>query len=77
MEKNYEDLANAIIVQAVKDYRMARHRLKHFPRDKAAQGEIRSITQFVHSGYFTLLTTLDGPSLLRKIDEECGVKNNE
>ena len=45
MEKNYEDLANAIIVQAVKDYRMARHRLKHFPRDKAAQGDIRSITQ--------------------------------
>ena len=77
MEKNYEDLANAIIVQAVKDYRMARHRLKHFPRDKAAQGDIRSITQFFHSGYFTLLTTLDGPSLLQKIDEECGVKNNE
>ena len=69
-EENYQDLANAIILQAVKDFRAAHRRLERFPNDKAAQSEVRDITTFFCSQYFTALTTLDGPSLLQKIIDE-------
>ena len=35
----YENLANAIILQAVKDYRMALKSLKANPRNRTAQAE--------------------------------------
>ena len=69
-EENYEKLANAIILLAVKDFRTAHRRLKRHPNDKSAQGEIQSITRFFCSQYFEALTTLNGPSLLQKIIDE-------
>ena len=33
----YENLANAIILQAVKDYRDARRKIKRHPKDKEAK----------------------------------------
>ena len=66
----YEKLANAIIVQAVKDFRAAYKRLKHFPNDSAAKYQAKCITKFFHSKYCGILTQLDGPFLLRKIIEE-------
>ncbi len=70
MDENYQKLANAIILQAVKDFRAAYRRLKHFPNDKAAQNEIRDIMKFFCSQYFGILTDLDGPSLLQQIIDE-------
>ena len=67
MNENYQKLANAIILQAVKDFRATYRRLKHFPNDIAAQNEIRDITRFFCSQYFGILTDLDGPSLLQQI----------
>ena len=69
-EDNYEKLANAIILFAVKDFRTAYRRLMRHPNDTMAQGEIQSITRFFCSQYFNALTTLDGPSLLQKIIDE-------
>ena len=46
MEENYEKLANAIIIQAVKDFRAAFQRLKRFPNENKAQYEVRDITKF-------------------------------
>ena len=47
----YKELANAIIVQAVKDYRTALNQLSLNPNDKAAQSEKKSIEFrfFLHS----------------------------
>lgn len=70
MIENYEKLANAIILQAVKDFRAAYRRLKRFPNEYKAQSEVRDITKFFCSQYFSSLTTLDGPSLLQKIIDE-------
>ena len=70
MDENYQKLANAIILQAVKDFRAAYRRLKRFPNDRAAQSQVRDITKFFCSQYFSALTTLDGPSLLQKIIDE-------
>ena len=45
-EDNYKALANAIIVQAARDFRPAYRRLKNHPNDKLAQDTVREITQF-------------------------------
>lgn len=39
----YKELANAIIVQAVKDYRTALNQLSLNPNDKAAQSERKRV----------------------------------
>ena len=66
-EDNYEKLANAIIVQAVKDFRPAYRRLRRYPDDELAQNTVREITNFFCSDYFSILTDLDGPDLLQRI----------
>lgn len=70
----YQKLANAIIVQAAKDFRAAYKRLKRFPENRSVQSEVQSLTKFFCSQYFELLTDVDGPSLLhrmmREIDEK-------
>ena len=73
-EKNYQQLANAIILQAVKDFKPAYRRLKRHPNDKLAQDRVREITQFFCSGYFASLTDLDGPALLNRIMREMDKK---
>ena len=70
MEENYQNLANAIILQAVKDFRAAYQRRKRFPNDYKAQSEVRDVTKFFCSSYFRVLTTVDGPSLLQQIIDE-------
>lgn len=53
----YEKLANAIIIQAVKDYRKALREGK--------SGRIYE--QFFHSEWFGILTSLDGETLIERI----------
>lgn len=73
----YENLANAIIVQAVKDYRdqilwLKAHRPLDEDDEKAtdyidAVAEKESIERFFLNGWFTTLTDLDGKVLLEKL----------
>lgn len=76
-DENYQKLANAIILQAVKDFRAAYKRLKRFPNDKGAASEVRDITKFFCSDYFCVLTTLDGAALLQRIIREMDGKGME
>ena len=55
MEGNYEALANAIIIQAVKDFRAAYKRHLICPEDAKANRDIREITRFFCSQYFEAL----------------------
>lgn len=75
-DEGYHALAQAIIMQAIKDFKPAYLRLKRRPDDKAATARVKEITQFFCSDYFCLLTDLDGPVLLKKImkkiDDEKG-----
>ena len=66
----YEALANAIIIQAAKDFRAAYKRMKRFPNDVRAQDEVREITKFFCSGWFEALSELDGPTWRRKRKDE-------
>lgn len=61
-ETAYENLANAIVVQAVKDYRAAKR--------TGNSGRIASIRRFFRSDWFNVLTDIDGEYLIRKLDKE-------
>ncbi len=66
----YEKLANAIILQAVKDWRAARRKLKRKPQNESAKIELEGCERFFHSEWFTTLTDVDGAVILRKLHEE-------
>ncbi len=66
----YEKLANAIILQATKDYRLALKRLAKYPRNDSALHTKGEIERFFLSGYFTSLTSLNPEMLIEKLQEE-------
>lgn len=67
---DYENLANAIILQAVKDYRMALKSLKANPRNRTAMADKDEIERFFRSGWFSVLTSVDGEMLIRSLQME-------
>ena len=73
-EENYRAFSDAIILNAVKDFRPAYRRLKTHPDDQKAQDTVREITKFFCSQYFVSLTALDGPALLHKLMREIDEK---
>ena len=58
----YEELANAIVLQAVNDYRLARKK-----KESAKQV---ALVQFFRSKWFAMLTNIDGRLLEQKLKEE-------
>ena len=66
----YENLANAIVLQAVTDYRTALKKIKANPRNKDAINEALDIEKFFRSGWYHALTSVDGEFLIRKLQEE-------
>lgn len=67
---NYENLANAIILQAVKDYRMALKCRKRNPKNRTALADKDEIERFFCSQWFTVLTSVDGEMLIRSLTME-------
>ncbi len=70
MYDNYTNLANAIVLQAVKDYRKALRILYRYPDHRLAQHESRSIERFFRSDWFGVLTNLDPEVLITKLKAE-------
>ena len=66
----YENLANAIVLHAVKDWRAARKKLKKRPKNEEAKLMVKDCEEFFRSDWFTALTDVDGEVLLRKLQEE-------
>ncbi|MCH4000657.1 MAG: hypothetical protein LKF15_10635 [Lachnospiraceae bacterium] len=60
----YENLANAIIIQAADDYVAALKRIQKNPGNKAALHDAMSIENFFHSGWFGVLTSVDPDYLI-------------
>ena len=59
MDDPYRTLANAIIVQAAKDYRKALRQLRRNPRYETARNEKNDVERFFHSEWFHFLTDED------------------
>jgi len=70
MIKEYENLANAIVMQAVKDWRHSVKKLKKNPHCATALSEKRDCERFFHSAWFEALTSVDGEVILRKLKQE-------
>ena len=66
----YETIANAIILQAVKDYRTALKSLKANSRNRAA--DKAEIEQFFCSQWYSALTDVNGEMLIRSLQKEVG-----
>ena len=66
----YENLANAIILQAVKDYRMALKSLKVNSRNRTAQADKAEIERFFRSQWYSALTDVKGEMLIRSLQKE-------
>ena len=69
-ENPYERLANAVILQAVTDYRVALKKIKTYPINKDAVSEALSIERFFRSGWYSMLTSVDGEYMIRKLQGE-------
>lgn len=63
----YERLGNAIILQAVKDYRAAIKAHSKNPNSISANRDISDVERFFHSGWFGILTSIDGEMLIREL----------
>lgn len=69
-ENPYEALANAIILQAVTDYRAALKKVKKNPQNKIAIDEALQIERFFRSQWYQTLTSVDGEFLINKLRKE-------
>jgi len=74
MSDPYENLANAIVLQAVKDYRNALKRLKKKSGNKAVMADALECERFFRSGWYKTLTSVDGEYLITKLREEAKPK---
>lgn len=66
----YHVLANAIIIQAVKDYKSAIQTLRKNPESKKAMKEALELEEFFHSGWYRTLTGVDAEYLLDRLRKE-------
>ena len=60
----YHDLANAIILQAVKDYKNALFRLDDNPNNRDARYDKKSLEKFFRSKWYATLTEVDPNRLM-------------
>lgn len=70
MTDPYENLANAIIIQAVKDFRAASKALKKPSGGMAALKTVRECERFFRSDWFRTLTSVDGRAILEQLRKE-------
>ena len=66
----YENFANAIILQAVKDYRIALKSLKANARNRTAQADKAEIERFFRSQWYSALTDVNGEMLIHSLQKE-------
>lgn len=69
-EDGYTKLGNAIILQAVKDYRDALRTLRRNPYHNDANSTKNEVERFFHSQWYGMLTSIDPDMLIRKLKEE-------
>lgn len=69
-EDPYERLANAVVLQAVSDYRVALKKIKVHPKNREAISEALEIEKFFRSGWYSQLTDVDGEYLIRRLQDE-------
>ena len=73
MDEEYKELATAIVMQAVNDYRKALKGLKAKPTDKEALKTKRECEKFFRSGWLLSLTSINPQLIMDKINKEVAI----
>ena len=73
----YQNLANAIILLAVKDYKAVLRRLMRNPRNQDAQREKKRLERFFFSQWYGVLTDLDPHQLISGVMKQVRIKEDE
>ena len=68
-----EGLANAIIIQATVDYRLALKQLRQNPDFQPAISMKHEVERFFRSEWFSSLTRINGIELLARLKTEAGI----
>ena len=66
----YENLDNAIVLSAVEDYRKDLKKYSRNPESKSAKTEVDSLERFFRSQWYSVLTSVEGEFLIRKLRAE-------
>ena len=66
----YVNLANASVLSAVADYRKALKKLSRNPGSESAKMEVEAEERFFRSRWYSVLTSVDGEYLIRKLRSE-------
>lgn len=66
----YENLANAIIKQAARDYMAALRRLKNNPCSRKELKTVKQLEEFFYSDWYGVLTNVDPNYLIRMLREK-------
>ena len=75
MTDPYENMANAIVITAAKDYRDALQSLSRNKNNNKVKRMKEEVERFFNSDWYSVLTDLDGAFLMRKIKEEVGYRD--
>ena len=67
---SWSELAEAIILQAVKDYRDTNMQLLEKPKDSILLCQRAELEEFFLSSWFAVLTNLNGEHLLQRLMDE-------
>ena len=86
LKECYENLGNAVVLQAANDYRDSCKKIRKLNKKNVAEnskeekeiktkirieeGNIYKIKRFMQSEYFSLFTNIDGSYLIDKLEEE-------
>lgn len=66
----YESLGNAVVLQAVRDYRDAVKKLSRGRRNPEAEKMKNDCERFFNSQHFNVFTSLDGKFILSELEKE-------
>lgn len=67
---SYENLANAIVFLAVADYRKVLKKYSKNPGSKSVKADVDSLERFFRSQWYSVLTSVEGEFLIRKLRAE-------
>lgn len=70
----YQELASAIVLQAVKDYKSALFLLEDKPKDRAALHDKKSLERFFQSKWYATLTEIDPNRLMSEVQRQVKVE---
>ena len=70
MNRNYQNLANAVVTQTAKDYKYYHKRIEKNPEDDYAKHEVRELEAFFSSKWMKRLIDIDCAEILARIKGE-------